>query len=400
MATTNPRKADPPVLPQEMGLAMSEDPRAKRTLGSYTLYFSLGSLGYLLTGLGVILPQLRAEMHADRAQVALYPAAFSLGLVIVGVLGTLVVRWLGRMSLAVSLATYAVGAILLGTGISRYVNGAGAVLLGLGGAGLFFLVPLALRQIDPGRMAVSLAEGHGFSSAASVVVPLVIAGATAVGAGWRAGYLVPSVTVIAVVLMVGISRHLLVVPGLSEEIAARPPTAFLLSWLDVLLVVIAEFCMVFWTTDFLKTQRGMHYALAAALTALLVGGMATGRILSGVITARIGSRQRVLVFSAVLAICGFALLWTLKNPFSAATGLLIAGLGLALLYPTTLAEAIEAWPQASHRASARCAIASGLAILAATVGLGWLADLSSLPTAMLMMPAVLALFLVRRAMAT
>jgi hypothetical protein len=70
-------------------------------------------------------------------------------------------------------------------------------------------------------------------------------------------------------------------------------------------------------------------------------------------------------------------------------GLLIAGLGTALLYPTTVSRVVAAWPHAPDRAAAWAALASGLAIGGAPALLARLADLAGLRTAFLIVPALL-----------
>ena len=50
----------------------------RRSRATLTLYASLACLGYLLNGLGVVLPQLRDELGLSRAEVATYPSAFAL----------------------------------------------------------------------------------------------------------------------------------------------------------------------------------------------------------------------------------------------------------------------------------------------------------------------------------
>jgi fucose permease len=371
----------------------------KRTLATYALYATLGCLGYLLTGLGVILPQLRTELHVSRAEVALYPSAFSLGLVIVGLTGNrLVSRFIGSGAVTASLIALATGAALLGSGLSRYVTAAGALLLGLGGAGLFYLVPLALRSRHKDSMTVVLSEGHGLSSAASTVVPLVIAATIVAAGGWRLGYLAIPLVVIAAILMTVGRRGLLNVQFADTSDASDPPgqapafARFFGYWLRVVLVVIAEFCMVFWATDFLKSERAMTSGASAATATLLLLGMAAGRAIAGPATRRWRPRP-LLVGSAATALAGFALVWLIDNQVTTGAGLLVTGLGLALLYPITLAQAIDAVPGHQDWASARCALASGVAIFTATVGLGQLADQLGLNGAMLLMPAVLVAFL-------
>ncbi|MFD0857327.1 MFS transporter, partial [Actinomadura adrarensis] len=122
--------------------------------------------------------------------------------------------------------------------------------------------------------------------------------------------------------------------------------------------------------------------------------MAVGRALAGQVVR--GGPERVVTGATTLALLGFALFWTIPAPALAVTGLLITGLGVALLYPLILAEALAAKPDDPIRASTRCALASGVAIATGPPLLGTLADLTDLRTAALVAPAFLIALLTRR----
>jgi fucose permease len=173
--------------------------------------------------------------------------------------------------------------------------------------------------------------------------------------------------------------------------------AFLGHWLDVLLVVSVEFCLVFWAADYLHSQRGVPSDAAATGAALFLLGMAAGRAAALPLTRLLPVPARLLAAAALLAGAGFALLWTVDRAPAAAAGLLLAGLGVALLYPVALAEAMAAWPGDPDRAAARCALASGLAIGAAPLLLGALADAVGLRAAFLLTPLLLLAVVVRNA---
>jgi fucose permease len=102
----------------------------------------------------------------------------------------------------------------------------------------------------------------------------------------------------------------------------------------------------------------------------------------------------ILVCTAA-ALAGFALFWAAPNLALAATGLLVTGLGVALLYPTTVSRVIAAWPQAPDRASARAALGSGLAIGVAPFVLAQVSDRIGLRAAYLIVPALLLVLAVR-----
>ncbi|WP_243709013.1 hypothetical protein, partial [Actinomadura sp. GC306] len=86
------------------GVTMSETAVLRRTSSTFGLYLAFGCLGYLLTALGAILPELRAERGLPRAEVALYPSAFALGLVVVGLVGHRLAERLGRLAAPAALA--------------------------------------------------------------------------------------------------------------------------------------------------------------------------------------------------------------------------------------------------------------------------------------------------------
>jgi hypothetical protein len=93
------------------------------------------------------------------------------------------------------------------------------------------------------------------------------------------------------------------------------------------------------------------------------------------------------------------LVWLAPAPALSAAGLLVTGLGVALLYPTTVSRLVAAWPHAPDRAAAVAALGSGLAIGSAPFVLGRLSDVTNLRTAYLIVPALLIVLAVRGAMA-
>jgi hypothetical protein len=376
-----------------------------RSRATLTLYAALGCLGYLLNGLGTVLPELRDELALSRAEVALYPSGFALGLLAVGSIGDRLAHLLGRWALPAVLAVLGGGALLLAAG-HRAPSGGGALLLGLGGAGLVQLVPAGLRAEHGQHAAVAIGEANAVSSTASALAPLLIGAAIGTGVGWRAGYLaVPLAAVVAIGTAAARTatattsspwpdprRDL----GAGERGLDRSRSReFTRRWVDVLLAVAVEFCLVFWAADYLRTERGLAPGLAAATAGLLLLGMATGRAASAAALRLVPVAAGLVALVASVATAGFALLWAVKDPTVAAGGLFLAGLGIALLYPVSLAEALAAWPANPSRAAARCALASGIAIGAAPLLLGALADLAGLRAALLLVPALLGTIVAR-----
>jgi fucose permease len=371
--------------------------RSPRTLAQYAAF---GCLGYLLTGLGAIIPQLRAERGLTRVEAGLYPSVFALGLIVVGLTGHRATRALGRHAFPAALAALGAGAATVAAGPDRVTVAAGTLVLGLGAAGLVQLVPAGLRAEHGDRAAVAISEANAVSSSGSVLGPVAVGAALGAGPGWRVGFAGPplvALTALLVVLAVAARRSgspVTTVAGEHRHPAEAGPAgpAFLGWWLDLVLVVGVEFCLVFWAADFLDTESGLATGTATTLAAAFVLGMAAGRTVAGPVTRLVPEPARLLICAAGLAAAGFALFWLAGTGPVAVTGLLVAGLGVALLYPVTLARTLAAWPGDPQRAAARCALASGLAIGVAPLLLGALADTVGLRTAALLVPVLLLAF--------
>lgn len=412
--------------------------RTGETLG---LYAAFGCLGYLLTALGAILPQLREERGLPRAEAALYPSAFALGLVIVGLVGHRLAARLGRYAIPAALTALVGGAALLAAAGGRLGTAAGALVLGLGGAGLVQLVPAALRAAHRGDGTIQIGEANAVSSAASVLSPILIGAALAHGLGWRPAFTTPPLLA-AAILLIFLTRPPRrpaqptqtptppsaapptgaaptgaaptgAAPGAAAPAGAAPTAAppagaapgavgveagggvgFWGRWGDLVLAVGVEFCLVFWAADFLGSVKGLGAGGAATLSAGFVLGMAVGRAAAGPVVRRGGRPDRLLALAAAVGIGGFAVLWASPAPVAVA-GLVVTGLGVALLYPVILGQALAARPSEPAWAAARCALASGVAIGVAPLVLGTLADLTTLRAAVLVAPALLLVLLAR-----
>jgi len=97
-----------------------------------------------------------------------------------------------------------------------------------------------------------------------------------------------------------------------------------------------------------------------------------------------------MLICIAVAATGVALFWAAPVLPLAGVGLAVTGLGVALLYPTTVSRTVAAWPHASDRAAARAALASGVAVGGAPLVLARLADLTGLRAAYLVVPLLLA----------
>ena len=168
-----------------------------------------------------------------------------------------------------------------------------------------------------------------------------------------------------------------------------------LGWLRVVLAVGVEFCFVVWAVARLLAT-GLPMATAALLGSAFPIGMAVGRAI-GPIHWRGWSP---VIPAGLLAVVGTLLVSLFDTPAAVTIGLVVAGFGVAPLYPVTLAALVATPGLNPTRLSALGALASGTAILLTPAALAALARVADLRTAYLitlpLIAALIALTLTRQ----
>jgi MFS family permease len=352
-------------------------------------------MAFLLNGLGGVLEPLQRDLHVTRGDVAFYPSLFAAGLVVVGLTGGALVGRFGRTAaLRLAIAGMMLGGLLLATP-ARFATLLGALLLGLGGAVLVQLGPALLAALHPHAPTAAVGEANALASAASVIAPLAVAAALVSGLGWRIGYLGPALLALALLTVPAWRVAMPEAPILVKGSRSAPAPPLFGPWFDVLVAVSVEFCFIFWAPSALIDWNHASTGQAPALASLFLVGMATVRGLAAPITRRLGERRVLILVCTGVSAAGFAVFWAAPNIVLAAAGLLVAGLGCALLYPTTVSRVVAVWPHAPDRAAARAALASGLAIGVAPFVLARLSDVTGLRSAYLIVPALLVVLAVR-----
>lgn len=352
-------------------------------------------MAFLLNGLGAVLEPLQKDLRVSRGVVAFYPSLFAAGLLVVGLFGGGILNWIGReAALRLSLGGIILGGLLLA--VPAWVATLlGALLLGVGAALLIQLVPAALSAIHPHVPAAAIGEANGLASAASILAPLAVSAALAAGLGWRPGYLVPPLLALTAITLPAWRLRIPTAPKSEREIDFGAAAPLLGRWFDVLVAVSVEFCVVFWAASAVIAWDHASRSQAAALISLFLLGMATARALSVQIIRRIPNQRALILASIGVAAVGFALFWAAPALVFAAAGLLAIGLGVGVLYPTTVSRVVAAWPHAPDVAAARAALASGLAIGGAPFLLAQLSDVIGLRTAFFIVPALLLVLAIR-----
>jgi len=258
---------------------------------------------------------------------------------------------------------------------------------------IVLLVPAMLSARHGHLAAGAIVEANGLSSGSAILAPLLIAASVAAGVGWRAGFVVLPFVVVLAIAAAGARLPIGEAPAAPPEHTVMTRTAFEPSfrrrWLDLVLVVSVEFCFVLWSTDYMITVVGLDHVAGPSSPrcswwAWRSAGWrrpvqrAAGPAASRILRRAGGCRSRVRAVLDLPRGGG-------RRPGPPGRR---PGRRLALSdQPVAGAPRLARSPD---RASARCALGSGLAIGTAPFVLAFLADHVGLQIAYLVVPALLA----------
>ena len=343
---------------------------------TWLLYLLLAFYGYFINIFGPITPFLKDELGLSYTVSSLHYTAFALGMLLVGLGGHLIVERTGRrMAVWWGVLGMCAGALLLALGRTPLLTIGASFLMGTVGSLVFGVVPSAIADHQGPHSPVAMSEANTTASLLATSAPLLVGWFAASVLGWRFALVL---AVLAAALMGwafwrvdfpatsaasnAVGKHRLPLPGI-----------FWLYWVAQFLGVAVEFCMIFWSADYLQSSLGLTQVAAAQAVSLFLAAMILGRF-SGSWLVRRFSTYGVLIGSALLAIAGFVAFWWAPLPWVGLAGLFVTGLGVANLYPLIISLAMVAAAGDTVQAGARSTLASGAAILALPLALGGLAD--------------------------
>lgn len=385
-------------------------------------YFAFLVGAWAINGMGAILLPMQSEFQVSRSEVSFYPLLYSSGLILAGLFGAPILRRLGQQR-AVELAMLLslVAGLMLWIP-SREVIAVAVIIFGSGSALISLVMPVKLHDLHGHRAMRAVTEANAVGSIGAIIAPLIVAAALLMQLDWRFGYLLPLNLLAAVILIAVLRRRAAqaearaqanaVTSGAAAAAAgpddAAPGTAaeapparesvplgqVLGRWADVTLAVGVEFAFVFWVAAAMLDWHQVEGALATATGAAFLVGMAVGRTFGGGFMESHAPRT-ILVAGTVIALVGFAGFWAIPNLWASAAGLLIAGLGVAVMFPASISRLIAADPTNRERSSQLGALGVGLAIALAPVVLAFLGDLVGMRVAYLAVPLMLVIVLLK-----
>jgi len=343
---------------------------------TWLAYLSLAFYGYFLNVLGPITPFLKEELKLTYTVSSFHFTAFAVGILLIGLGGHILLRRIGsRRSLWLGLFGMSLSVLLLLIGRTPIITIGASFLMGLIGSLILAIVPAALSDQHGESQAVALSEANVTASLFATSAPLLVGWFAHSVGNWRWALGIIACTPILMFLIFGKDTSPSAASVTAEPTQTdRPlPSLFWIYWLGIVLGVSVEFCMVFWSADYLEQVLGLIKADAAQAVSLFLAAMILGRLLGGRLVQRFSTRI-VVAISVILAGIGFVLFWKSLNSLLALSGLFLTGLGVANFYPLLLSLAMHAAEGNTVQAGARTTLASGTAILALPLALGRLAD--------------------------
>jgi fucose permease len=359
----------------------------RRDRVTWACYLVLALFTYFLSIQGNIIPFLRDEFALSYREVSLHPAALAAGLVICGLFGERAVAQCGRRgALALGLVGVCGGAALLGLAHTASASVAGCLLMGAPGGLILVVAPAVLAERHGANRSIALAEANAGSYIASLTATVAMGLFTAIGLNWRNG-LALGVELTAVALARHAGDPIPAARPHGGSGAGRLPAAYWAYWATLFCVIALEYCTLLWSPEVFERVQGLSRASAAAMAAAFPAAMLTGRLFAAPLLRRV-SAQRLFLASLALTLPGIALYVGVRQPVLSVVGLVVLGLGTALLYPLTLGFAFGVAGRLADAASARASLASGVAILVMPMALGALADGLGLRLACLFLPVL------------
>ena len=343
---------------------------------TWLAYFMLAYYAYMQATLSQVMLFLSQELNLNYTVRGYHISAFALGMVLAGVSADRVAQRFGRrVSFWGGGLGMALGALLLALGHHPTITIASSFVMGFVGSYLLVMIQATLSDKYGDSRAIALTESNILASITAGLAPLFVGGFQSLGFGWRIALLLG---IVSWLLMATFWRN----TGFPQS-QANPasntlgksalPIAFWAYIVAVFINVAIEWSMIFWGAEFLETAVGLTGDAATAMMTAFFVAMVIGRVVGSTLTRKLRSAQLLLAAIGIIMV-GFPLFWLPRFAPLNILGLFIAGLGIANLFPLTLASATSAAPLYANKASARVSMASGTAILIAPQILGSIGD--------------------------
>jgi fucose permease len=348
-----------------------------RSPHTWLAYLFLAFYAYFLNILGPITPFLKEDLKLTYTVSSFHFTAFAAGILLVGLGGQIVIKRLGSLrSLWMGAWGLSLSSLLILVGNTPLVTIGASLLMGLIGSLILASVPSVLAERHGEQRAVALSEANMISSLIASMAPLMVGWSVLLTGNWKLAVGIAALAPFLFTLFLRRNGASQIETGSSgATIPSRTlPGQYWMLWTVLVMVISIEFCMIFWSADFLENALGMARVHAAQTVSVFLAAMILGRFAGSRLVKKIPA-QTLVTISLLLAAPGFLVYWQAESLWLGVAGLFLTGLGVANLYPLVLSLAIGSVPGNPVAASARATLASGTAILALPLVLGRFADL-------------------------
>ena len=163
---------------------------------------------------------------------------------------------------------------------------------------------------------------------------------------WRSGYRLVSVILFSIFILVAVSLPLWKKTGEGIHKEEKKPVTLSVSGvlrlkgvIPVLAILLAacafEVGCGLWGSTFLVNEKGMEVDAAARAVTLYYAGITGGRLLSGLLSAKLRS-SRIIAAGEILTVAAAVILLAPLSGTVSAAGLFLAGLGIGPLFPNIM----------------------------------------------------------------
>lgn len=360
---------------------------------SWFCYILLGFYTYLQSSLGPLASLFQQRFHLSYASTSIPNAAFASGIVLVSLCGERVMRlWAHHVTrwLWLNGAGMVLGTICLILSPNILLVAGSTFIMGTCGGVLLITIQAVLSDYHGEQRATALTEANILAGMTAGFAPLLVGGFQYIGLGWQTAlYVALGLFLVLVVRFRQITIPTTQTDTIEQSIHHRHfPLAFWFYWIVLACSVAMEWSMIVWSAIFLHNTGIQNSSLATITVALFFAAEVIGRLLGSRLTRCMKSTTLLLTALGITA-CGFMLFWAVPLLQLKIVGLFLTGLGIANLYPLTVAIAIGTTPGQTHTASMRLTSGASLATLGAPFLLGRIADVTGIQRAYGIVPGLL-----------
>ncbi len=313
------------------------------------IYIAFISLGLPDSLLGSAWPVMQGELNVPVSYAGIVSMIISIGTIISSLMSERLTKKI-KTGLLTAISVLITAVALFGFSISKsfimlciwaipYGLGAGAVDAALNN---YVAIHYASRHMN---------WLHCFWGVGAAVSPYIMSYSLQGGYGWNNGYRSVAIVQIILTVILFVSLPLWKRNNSGENGSGSNENestevlglrnAIKIPGVKLVIVTFFGYCALestagLWASSYLVLHRGVDAEIAAQFGSLFFIGITLGRLLSGFISDRVGDKNMIRIGLAVIVIGVALVMLPISSNIAAFSGLIIAGLGCAPIYPAII----------------------------------------------------------------